>query len=204
MRSRTVLIGVGAVALAGLTLLFAALRLDVLALPAGVACFCAAIAVGYDVWLSEREREKAMAARLASVTTLLDEWGGSFGPEFATDYYGQSFRHHSADHCKGDGQHCPLHNPSDHHMQTWPIVYRHDRSPLIERVCEHGTGHPDPDSVAYLKQRDPDDFGAWGVHGCDGCCDDPEDITEIGDVFSVPDEDDSDSEPPSTQEPIPE
>lgn len=51
-------------------------------------------------------------------------------------------------------------------MVKWPINIRYDRNCLVERVCKHGVGHPDPDSVAYLEEKGIDD----GVHGCDGCC----------------------------------
>jgi len=46
---------------------------------------------------------------------------------------------------------------------------RFDRGCLIERLCpEHGVGHPDPDSAAYLKSVDP--RGNYTIHGCCGCC----------------------------------
>lgn len=53
---------------------------------------------------------------------------------------------------------CAIHWPSGHHMRSWPQHWRGDRG-IIERVCDHGTGHPDPDD----KSRDR-------VHGCCGCC----------------------------------
>jgi hypothetical protein len=80
---------------------------------------------------------------------------------------GQLVRYHLSSVCAGHP--CPMHNPSDHHMVTWPLHFRADLSiPLMERICEHGCGHPDPDSLAYVKRR----FSAtWaGVHGCCGCC----------------------------------
>lgn len=46
-------------------------------------------------------------------------------------------------------------------MRSFPQLWRTDRG-VMERVCPHGVGHPDPDEV----YRDIDDF----VHGCDGCC----------------------------------
>lgn len=61
-----------------------------------------------------------------------------------------------------EGEHCIFHNPSEHHMNTWPI------SRGGERVCEHGIGHPDPDYLAWLNRIKPDNAG--GVHGCDLCC----------------------------------
>lgn len=65
------------------------------------------------------------------------------------------------------GRHCVIHNPSQHSMSAFP---RHLRETgLVERICPHGVGHPDPDSVAYFADSGLRDFN---VHGCDGCCGD--------------------------------
>lgn len=70
---------------------------------------------------------------------------------------------HKPETCAGEA--CPFHNPSDHNMVYWPIVVR--ASAQVERTCEHGVGHPDPDSLAWFKrQGNP----SMGTHGCDGCC----------------------------------
>lgn len=66
---------------------------------------------------------------------------------------------HPSDKCKGE--YCCIHNPSDHHMKTWPQHWRSDRG-ITERICEHGCGHPDPD-----------DPTGDTIHGCDGCCQPP-------------------------------
>ena len=50
------------------------------------------------------------------------------------------------------------------HMSKWPKNIR--ETGLVERVCPHGIGHPDPD---WLKGKP----SHWGVHGCDGCCSTP-------------------------------
>lgn len=63
---------------------------------------------------------------------------------------------HSEQKCAGEA--CCIHNPSDHHMRDWPQSWRSDRR-IMERICEHGVGHPDPDEI------NPDT-----LHGCDGCC----------------------------------
>lgn len=63
---------------------------------------------------------------------------------------------HDPDKCAG--QHCCIHNPSDHPLNTAPLHWRGDRG-IMERICEHGIGHTDPDDIAKS-----------GVHGCDGCC----------------------------------
>lgn len=56
------------------------------------------------------------------------------------------------------GEHCTIHNRSEHSMRSFPQHWREDRG-IMERVCPHGVGHPDPD-----------DINVDGVHGCDGCC----------------------------------
>lgn len=56
------------------------------------------------------------------------------------------------------GRPCTIHNRSDHHMRHMPQHWRNDRR-IMERICQHGIGHPDPDEI------DPDT-----IHGCDGCC----------------------------------
>lgn len=70
------------------------------------------------------------------------------------------------------GRSCVVHNPSDHHMRGWTMVWRGDRG-MIERLCHHGIGHPDPDDVSYHVDILGELF--WGIHGCDGCCRRPED-----------------------------
>lgn len=57
-------------------------------------------------------------------------------------------------------------------MRDWPQFWRDDRG-LMERICSHGIGHPDPDDLAYKIRTGGDD--AEGVHGCDGCCFDAKD-----------------------------
>lgn len=72
---------------------------------------------------------------------------------------------HDKEGCKG---HCVIHNPSDHHMKDWPTHWRQDRG-LMERLCEHGTGHPDPDDLAF-KESIGMNIEVEGIHGCCGCC----------------------------------
>lgn len=84
---------------------------------------------------------------------------------------------HEPSQCEGRA--CTLHNPSDHHMVDWPIYFRLDLRPvLVERICAHAIGHPDPDSVdwiasqlEHLSTESLEELRGWlGVHGCDGCC----------------------------------
>jgi hypothetical protein len=81
-------------------------------------------------------------------------------------------RSHAKKQCKasrkaGAPKHCAVHNPSKHKMRDWPLNLC--ETTLLERLCTHGVGHPDPDSAAYLNWRDGD--GGWDIHGCCcGCC----------------------------------
>lgn len=68
-----------------------------------------------------------------------------------------------------EGRACCIHAPSNHSMRDFPLHYRNDRG-LMERICPHGIGHPDPDDLAYKEMVMPGSGYAWGSHGCDGCC----------------------------------
>lgn len=63
---------------------------------------------------------------------------------------------HSPEVCIGG--YCTIHNRSYHRMRNWPQHWRSDRG-IMERICPHGVGHPDPDDISTNT-----------VHGCDGCC----------------------------------
>ena len=67
---------------------------------------------------------------------------------------------HDPDKCAGE--HCTVHNRSDHPMRHFRQYWRWDRG-FMERICPHGVGHPDPDEPW------PTDDPGW-IHGCDGCC----------------------------------
>jgi hypothetical protein len=84
--------------------------------------------------------------------------------EFTTDTGQTLVNVHDPETCVGR---CPIHSPSDHHMQNWPLHWRDDRG-IFERVCPHGVGHPDPDSMQREVEYHEDTYA--GVHGCDGCC----------------------------------
>lgn len=54
-------------------------------------------------------------------------------------------------------------------MHGWSM--RRRETGLLEAFCSHGIGHPIPESVRHMDARGPlGSCGAWGVHGCDGCC----------------------------------
>ena len=64
------------------------------------------------------------------------------------------------------GRHCVIHNPSDHPLRDATMIWRSDKG-IMERLCEHGIGHDDPDDYAYRRSINPN---ATSIHGCDGCC----------------------------------
>lgn len=69
---------------------------------------------------------------------------------------GQRIISHNANACASST--CVIHSPSTHCMSTFPTHWREDRR-IMERICPHGVGHPDPDDLSSFKE-----------HGCDGCC----------------------------------
>lgn len=73
------------------------------------------------------------------------------------------------------GEHCVVHNPSNHHMKDLPLHWRNDRG-IFERICTHGIGHPDPDQHDYWRMLG---LEHEGIHGCDGCCADPERVPAL-------------------------
>jgi hypothetical protein len=109
---------------------------------------------------------------------------------------------HPRKSCEGRDIPCCVHAPSDHHMRTWPLNWRADTR-VMERLCHHGTGHPDPDHLAYVLSLTPEHdcpdeplltapgplwwaeekcryphFEWQAVHSCDGCCTPPGPGTE--------------------------
>jgi hypothetical protein len=65
---------------------------------------------------------------------------------------------------------CAVHHPSEHHMLNWRQHWRSDRG-LMERICEHRVGHPDPDHISWIRLVAGDlTADAESIHGCDGCC----------------------------------
>lgn len=73
---------------------------------------------------------------------------------------------HPAEKCAGEF--CCLHNPSDHPLSSARLNWRSDKRQM-ERICSHGVGHPDKDSLNFTKRVGH--YEGWmSVHGCDGCC----------------------------------
>lgn len=63
------------------------------------------------------------------------------------------------------GERCTIHHRSDHPMRIFPQQWRSDRA-IMERICTHGIGHPDPDDIKLVGPDGPSE----AVHGCCGCC----------------------------------
>ena len=84
---------------------------------------------------------------------------------------GESLWTHDKARCQNTHAPCSIHSPSMHHMITWNMHWRGDRM-MMERICTHGIGHPDPDDAAYRVSIGKGD----SVHGCDGCCVPPQRI----------------------------
>lgn len=122
----------------------------------------------YDAWV------KSFAAYADAVVDALDRFEGRFDEDeelaapvrqplddVLLENTGTWLTCHHSSKCAG--QVCSLHNRSNHHLRDWPQRWRAGDY-RMERVCEHGIGHPDPDD--FMLRTGVDD----GSHGCDGCC----------------------------------
>jgi hypothetical protein len=116
------------------------------------------------------EREGVVA--VSPVNTEFQRTGKVHPDNRIVDYKGDVIATHSRDICKI--RPCFIHEPSGHRMRDWPVLFRFDKMALVERLCEHGVGHPDPDSVHYFdvmyERTGLGRYAEMGVHGCDGCC----------------------------------
>lgn len=56
---------------------------------------------------------------------------------------------HSEELCQG--RPCVMHHPSDHSMREFKTHWRDDRG-IMERICPHGIGHPDPDTISFIER----------------------------------------------------
>lgn len=93
-------------------------------------------------------------------------WTGHVYESMFGAYIGvQTMRCHAPSECEGRGA-CVIHRPSPHRMRDWRLAFRSDVY-LMERTCEHGVGHPDPDDLTYQMTQGNE---AAKFHGCDGCC----------------------------------
>lgn len=122
-------------------------------------------------------------------------------PAFGMQLGRLKVRVHPAWKCQNRDIPCCVHNPSDHHMRDWEMNWRSDTG-VMERLCPHGVGHPDPDHMAYVRSLtsehecidkwrmgrsitvfgddDDDEKCPWphlewqSVHSCDSCCASPD------------------------------
>lgn len=84
------------------------------------------------------------------------------------DSEGELVTHQRTEDCDEHG--CAVHNPSSMaiaNREEWPYNWRTDRG-ILERICRHGIGHPDPDSARFYERQGQG--RAMNTHGCDGCC----------------------------------
>jgi hypothetical protein len=82
------------------------------------------------------------------------------------EYIGELQYVHSPSACSG-ARGCAIHNrPSEHPLKNAPMLWRNDRG-ILERICQHGVGHPDHDSAKYLVSIGQE---SQNIHNCDGCC----------------------------------
>lgn len=88
--------------------------------------------------------------------------GDSVWGELIGMYRGTPLIVHQRDICAGE--HCCIHSPSDHPLNMAVLNWR---GYVMERICGHGAGHPDPDDLAW---RDRMGWDAPRAHRCDGCC----------------------------------
>lgn len=86
-----------------------------------------------------------------------------------TDDFGTEYWVHKRKDCIGT---CAIHYPSDHSTSHWKRSLRLDKSGIMERHCpECGAGHPDPDSLRFLRE-----IGVAGaytfltIYGYSDCC----------------------------------
>lgn len=104
--------------------------------------------------LIAKELHPSRTARPKPTKATHDKWTDCTGTEY--------WVHRWSLECRNG---CAIHAPSYHTTRDWPQLMR--ETFLIERMCPHGIGHPDPDSVDFFERTGRD---GWGVHGCDGCC----------------------------------
>ena len=119
-------------------------------------------------WLRSRGGENAWAE---AVVEILLGWSteernaADIEAGLATELEGGEIIYNGHDPVVCKGHVCVIHNRTDHNMRSFPQHWRDDRK-IMERICPHGIGHPDPDEKDYLELVGRD----VGVHGCDGCC----------------------------------
>lgn len=90
--------------------------------------------------------------------------------------------HNETGDCRRFG--CAIHAPSGHTLRDWPTRWN-DTARAIERVCEHGVAHPDPDHLGFLERSTGDARAVFAEHACDGCCQAGLPVSEDGPIYSA-------------------
>ena len=67
------------------------------------------------------------------------------------DGLGQTVSVHSKEKC--EGQHCVIHNPSDHPLRRYPTSWDEERKLMYRVIEEHRIKLMDPDEVSYQKRK---------------------------------------------------
>lgn len=130
-----------------------------------------ALAAEYTFGYDDGKFDGNRAAYRTVLKTL--SLGGMYLPESNEYILGNGLAledvHKEDDACWQHG--CVIHNPTNHCMRHLPTNWRSDRR-LMERICKHGVGHPDPDAINYIRRTRGDaEASAASVHGCCGeCC----------------------------------
>lgn len=105
-------------------------------------------------------RKRLQAERLSSLPDIEPDYVDGFGNALY-------FVHPQSPDCD---EGCVIHNPTDPNKDTFPPLWRGDRS-MMERVCPHGIGHPDRDQIRYWERTLGEaEARAQATHACDGCC----------------------------------
>jgi hypothetical protein len=115
----------------------------------------------------------AEAVKTSSYDDELEMWEDMRAPEKHQLEHSETVitNVHSKDECLG--QFCTVHNMSEHILRAFPQHWREDKS-IMERICDHGVGHPDPDNPW------PKEDYRW-IHGCCGCCGESADTDSLSD-----------------------
>lgn len=130
--------------------------MDDLADPEFREAFIDAVIMFQGDWHEDRLEEEILNEEMSS---LHDVWTDGNGAKW--------YVHKRNIDCDIDG--CVIHNPSYHPLSDSKQIIRTDKYMLVEDICSHGVGHPNPDSASFISKKITGDNAIW-VHGCDGCC----------------------------------
>lgn len=115
-------------------------------------------------WHEDRLEEESLDEEMSS---LHDVWTDGNGAKW--------YVHKRNIGCDIDG--CAIHNPSYHPLSDAKQLIRTDKYMLIEDICKHGVGHPNPDSASFISKKIG--YTSIWVHGCDGCCQETKETCDL-------------------------